>query len=415
MVLIENIRKKEGLIILKKAVYNLIFGKSFYPNLEKINEFSPKEFIILGYKFVRHNNFKDNIDNLYYPKIVQEKAEIKSDKGFFEKIISNPDLAKEFLQKAQEDLDNFTFVKKEEKADLSKLVEVMGGEYSKKEIKENIGGHQLTYEVELPSEEKPAVISKDGTLLTDILLLLSIFTGARVIVEDNLNRYWQKVNLEMLECDYQKVIKNIENIISKFENEDFNFRLHGTNLFYYLELNSTQLLDLKFMILGTVLDSFTKTYVRDNEKSFEKAINPICKWDAVGNNKKSFANRLYFLLANLFLNNNGISGKNDYYLKTDKFVEIRNQIIHNNRLFPADELKSGYFTLANDLEKVDKFKRLFPFTKTPFKHEVFSFAVQDIYFLWKNIYTYSLLEILEIKDWYNKKQTKDVILEVLSK
>ena len=356
---------------MKKAVYNLVFGKGFYPNLELINEYSPKEFSILNYKFVRHNNFKKNIKNLYYPMTLLEKVEYEGDQEFFEKMISNPELANNILETVQKDMNNSTYVKKEGEKNLSKIAKNIGGEYYKKEVKESIGGHQLTYEVELPAKEKPSVIYKDSTLLSDILLLLSIFTGTRAILGDELNRYWQKINLEMLEWNYETILSKIHSIISKFDNNNFNYKLHGKNIFYYLELNSTELLDLKFMILGTVLDSFSQRYVYNNESIFDNFIYSIRKWDAVGNTNKTFSNRLYFLLNKLFLENNNIPGKNDYYLKTDKFVEIRNQIVHNKRLFPADELENGNFVLSSDVKKEEKFKKLFPFTQTSFTHKRF--------------------------------------------
>ncbi len=402
---------------MKFQIYNLIFGKSYSNQEEIILNQSPKEFKIFDFKFIRVDDFENKIKNLYKPIIEEEKFEYKSDKNFIEFYKNNPDKFDEYFSHMEKEINSKKFyIDKGKEINLHDVSNSMNAEYKISTIPENIGAHQLTYEVEISNNSENSVIYKDATLLDDILLLLSIFTGYRVILQKDLNNYWQKTNLEMLEWNYKKIIYYCEHIITKFKNNEFIYDLHGKNLFYYLELSSTYFIDLQLSILGTILDSFSLRFYNSNDSDFQCLMDKSVSWLPSGDKNSNFTNRLYYLLYKLFLQKKSLLKDLKYHTKSEQFVSLRNEIVHNCRIFPAEKINGNNFQLASDLKpnNENKYKRIFPFVNSQFNSETYHDCVLRLYELWRYLYIYFLLEIVNIDDWYFKEEFEKEILRRLS-
>ncbi|TDX36001.1 hypothetical protein C7954_1525 [Halanaerobium congolense] len=373
----------------KEKIYNLIFGKNFSTNI--IKTLSPEKFSIFEYKFIKINSFSEIIQKRFN---TNDNFCFDTDEDFFNNCINNPDFAEEILSKVQKEYNSTEFIPKnncENKKEYNTLLN--------------------TYNIVSPNEHYNSVVHRDGELLDDILVLLGIFSGEQVIRENNLNRYHQKNEMFILEKDYQKIVNQIKNIINKFRNKTFTFRNHGKLLFYYLEMNAVNTVDMKLLILSTTFDYFSKIYYMNYTNKFNNLMDNIKGWECVGNTNDIFENRLYFLITELLLKDLDVKSEKIVFKRMQQFIYLRNKIVHSGRIFPIEKRNDSEYQLDSQLCSRDKkrYTKFFGFVEDGFTYKEYISEMIEIINSWQKIFIFCILNHLEVSDWYYKGNFIDEI------
>lgn len=215
----------------------------------------------------------------------------------------------------------------------------------------------------------------------------------------------------ILEKDYQKIVNQTKNIINKFRNKIFTFRNHGKLLFYYLEMNAVNNIDMKLLILSTTFDYFSNIYFMNHTNKFNNLMDEIKGWECVGNTKDIFENRLYFLITELLLKELDVKSKKNVFKKVKQLYYLRNKIVHSGRIFPIEKINDSEYQLDSQLCSRDqeRYTKFFGFVEDGFTYKEYISEMIEIINSWQKIFIFCILNHLEVSDWYYKGNFKDEI------
>lgn len=151
-------------------------------------------------------------------------------------------------------------------------------ESSKKMIKEQMGEHVHTFTVNNTGEQASSLFYKDGTRLSDVVVLLRFFLGSYVCLENEVEITWSKYTNSPLEHPLtfeRSILPKIINIIEGLNYEKVKANKLDKLLLLYFEMHKTIYMDIKISIISPILNILVDLYNKEGKSDDNESANSL--------------------------------------------------------------------------------------------------------------------------------------------